>query len=94
MLDLDEIIQGESDELKEKKAKQDREVLRLEAPGIWNINIRGNREIEFEVEFEKLMIAVAEHTNEKIDEITVFRFYALIDHIKDKNRPHIRQQKE
>ena len=67
--------------------KRERELLRLDLPNVWNIHNKGNKEVEMETEFEKFMIAVAEHTNEKLDEITVFRFYALLGYIKEKNKP-------
>ena len=67
--------------------KRERELLRLDLPNVWNIYTKGNKEVEMETEFDKFMIAVAEHTNEKLDEITVFRFYALLGYIKEKNKP-------
>jgi hypothetical protein len=47
----------------------------------------GNAELEMEVGFEDFMFMVAEHTNEDLDKITVFRFYSLLDYIKSKNKP-------
>lgn len=67
--------------------KRERELLRLTSPNVWNIHNKNSMELEMETEFEKFMIAVSEHTNEKLDEITVFRFYALLGYIKDKNKP-------
>lgn len=66
---------------------KEKDLLRLTLPNIWNINTAGNMEVEMETEFEKFMLAVAEHTNEKLDEITVFRFYSLLGYIKEKNKP-------
>lgn len=57
----------------------------MELPNVWNINIKGNMEVEMETEFEKFMLTLSEHTNEDIKSITVFRFYALIGYIKEKN---------
>lgn len=67
--------------------KQERQLLVLDSPNVWNIYKGGNMEVEMETEFEKFMLAVAEHTNEKLDDITVFRFYALLGYIKEKNKP-------
>lgn len=53
---------------------------------MWNVYIDGNAEIEHEVGFERLMLSIGEHTNKDLDTITVFGFYALIDHIKEKNK--------
>jgi hypothetical protein len=60
-------------------------MLRLSKPRIWNVFIPGNAELENETEFEAWMLQVAEHTTEDLDKITVFRFYCLLDYIKDKN---------
>ena len=58
----------------------------MDKPNIWNIYIPGNMEVEMETEFEKFMLAVSEHTNENIDNISVFRFYSLLSYIKEKNK--------
>lgn len=67
--------------------KKERDLLRLDVPNIWNINNSKNMEVEMETEFEMFMLAVGEHTKERVDEITVFRFYALLGYIKEKNKP-------
>lgn len=59
----------------------------LNLPNTWNINSPRNMEVEMETEFEMFMLAVGEHTTEQIDTITVFRFYALLGFIKEKNKP-------
>lgn len=68
--------------------EQERDILDLDNPNVWNINTRGNMEVEMETEFEMFMLAVGEHTKEKIDEISVFRFYSLLGYIKEKNKPY------
>lgn len=68
--------------------RKERDLLALDTPNIWNINTAGNMEVEMETEFEKFMLTVGEHTKEKLDEITVFRFYALLGYIKEKNKPN------
>jgi hypothetical protein len=45
----------------------------------------GNAELEMEKGFEQFLFEVAEHTKEDLDKITVFRFYSLLDYIKNKN---------
>lgn len=77
---------GEDVEEKQIDEKE-RELLRLSSPNIWNVNKPKNMEVEMETEFEKFMLAVGEHTAEKLDEITVFRFYSLLSFIKEKNQP-------
>ncbi len=61
-------------------------MLRLSKPNLWNVYMNGNAELEHEVGFEAFMFAVAEHTKEDLDKITVFRFYSLLDYIKNKNK--------
>lgn len=65
--------------------ESERKMLLMDLPKKWNINQQGNMEIEMETEFEKFLLAISEHTNEDINNITVFRFYALIGFIKEKN---------
>ena len=60
-------------------------MLRLSKHKIWNVHIPGNAELENETGFELFMLEVSEHTNQNLDEITVFRFYSLLDYIKNKN---------
>ena len=41
-----------------------------------------------EVEFEKFLVSLSEYTNENLEEITVFRFYTLVDLLKEKHKSH------
>lgn len=79
------MLYGESEDTKNSIDKHERNLLSMEKPNSWNINKKGNLEIEMETEFEKFMYAISEHTTEDISKITVFRFYALTDYIKEKN---------
>lgn len=63
----------------------ERNMLMINKPNNWNVFRKGNLEIEMEVDFEKFMFAVSEHTNKNIDNITVFGFYSLTGYIKEKN---------
>ena len=82
MSQLDEII---GEDKTEEKSKQSKEMLRLSKPNLWNVHLPNNAELEMEVTFEEFMFQVAEHTSEDLDKITVFRFYSLLDYIKNKN---------
>lgn len=62
----------------------EKQMLSLRTPNVWNTNVTGNMEVETEVEFEKFLVSLSEHTNENLEEITVFRFYSLIDLLKEK----------
>lgn len=71
------------------KGKQDKaefEMLRLSKPSIWNIYITGNAELEYENGFESFVFAVAEHTSENIETMSTYRFYCLLDYIKNKKK--------
>jgi hypothetical protein len=46
--------------------------------------MNGNAELEHEVGFESFMFVVGEHTKEDVNNMTVFRFYSLLDYIKNK----------
>jgi hypothetical protein len=61
-------------------------MLRLSIPKDWNIHNKGNAEIEFTTTFETFLFAVQEHTNEELKNITLLRFYSLLDYIKSKNK--------
>lgn len=65
--------------------ESEKEMLRLSKPNLWNVFIAGNAELEMETGFEQFLFEVAEHTKEDLDKITVFRFYSLLDYIKNKN---------
>lgn len=64
---------------------QEFELLRLTKPKVWNIYIKGNEELNMETGFEKFIFFVQEHTTINIDNISLFRFYSLLDYIKEKN---------
>lgn len=66
----------------------EKEILGFIKPNVWNVFVKGNMEVELEVEFEKLLASLSEHTNELVDNFSVFRFYAFIDMITEKNTPH------
>jgi hypothetical protein len=80
---VDEILGSET---KETQDKTEFEMLRLSKPSIWNIYITGNAELEYENGFESFVFAVAEHTSENIETMSTYRFYCLLDYIKNKNK--------
>lgn len=38
-----------------------------------------------EVDFEKFMFSISEFTNEKIDDMNTFRFFILVEYLKEKH---------
>jgi len=84
---LDSILDGIlGKDSKEAKDKAEYEMLRLSAPSLWNVYEKNNAELEMETGFELFMFSVSEHTKEDLDKITVFRFYSLLEYIKEKNK--------
>ena len=81
-----DLIIDEDEAYKEEIFQAEKGMLELKKPNVWNTNIAGNMEVETEVEFEKFLVSLSEYTNENLEEITVFRFYALIDLLKEKNK--------
>lgn len=51
---------------------------------MWNVYIEGNMEIEMEVDFDKFLISIAENTKEDLEKISTFRFFVLVDYLKEK----------
>lgn len=81
---LDKIIGLDTEE---EKQDAENDMLQLSKPSIWNVYLPNNAELEMETGFEDFMFLIAEHTNEDLDKITVFRFYSLLNYIKGKNKP-------
>ncbi len=85
-VELGQIITGV--EQKEKLFKAEKNLLNLDKANSWNINNAGNMEREMEVEYTKFVYAVQEHTNEDLNNVTAFRFYALVEYVEQKNKPN------
>lgn len=81
------MILNPNEQSKELLYNLGKQMLEMRKPNVWNVFQPENMEIMMEVDFEKFLIAVSEHTNEKIDDISTFRFYALIDFLKEKYKP-------
>jgi hypothetical protein len=85
-------LQAELDNITGKDVEEwiidiETQMLEMRKPNIWNVHEPGNMEMAMEVDFEKLLVAVSEFTSEKIDELSIFRFYALIDYLEEKHKP-------
>ena len=64
--------------------KAQHEKIKLNAPDVWNVYVDGNMERQMEVGFEEFLLNVGEHTKEDLSKITVFRFYTLLNYLKNK----------
>ena len=69
----------------ERFTRLEKELLSIHLPNVWNINMEGNMEIKMEVEFDKFLFAISEHTSVDLEKLTAFKFYSLIDYLKSKN---------
>ena len=67
--------------------KTEREILQHDKPNIWNVWKDENMERVLEVDFQKFAISVTEISNQRIDDITTFTFYATVEHLKEKFKP-------
>ncbi len=85
--ELDIIITG-NDDYQKDVFNAEKGMLELRKPNIWNVNVAGNMEVETEVEFEKFLASLSEYTNEDFDTISVFKFYSLIEMLKEKHKSH------
>lgn len=68
---------------KEKTDLAEVELLSLINPNYWNLKINGNIEVDIEKKYEELILSVSKHTTENVNNITTFRFYSLIEAIKN-----------
>ena len=64
----------------------EKRLLMIKTPNLWNVNAKDNMEIEMEVGFEKFLIAITEQSNERIDDLSTFRFYVLLDYLEEKHK--------
>lgn len=62
-----------------------KDILKFNPPNSWNINVAGNKEREYEVEFDKFIISVQEHSKKDIKIMSVYEFYVLLEVIKEKS---------
>lgn len=83
--EVDFILDGNS-ESEQELFEAEKEILLQNRPRSWNVYVKGNMEIEMEVEFEKFLLSVSEHTNENVETLSVFKFNVLVDYLKEKNK--------
>lgn len=84
LLEVRGILYGSSEELENQIGRHDKNMLSMNTPSSWNINAKDNMERRMEIDFEKYLFAVAEHTKIDVEEVSVYRFYALEEFIREK----------
>jgi len=82
-LEVDQIL-DEENQHSEEIYRHEKNMLQIDTPRVWNIHQEGNMEVKLEVEFEQLLFALGERTNEDLNEVVVFRFMSLIQYLKSK----------
>ena len=50
------------------------------------MNISGSLEVELEKNYNELKFVLGEHTSKRMEDITVFEFYSLVEHLKSKQK--------
>ena len=81
----DNIIDSEEPD-NEGLYKTEWEILQHDKPNVWNVWMKGNMERALEVDFQKFAISVTEVSNQRIEDISTFTFYATVEHLKEKYR--------
>lgn len=81
---LNSIIEHEKPGHENRLFDVEKQMLEIDIPNVWNVWKDGNMERTLEVESRKFGIAVTEATNQNIEEITTFTFYASVEHLKEK----------
>ena len=80
-----DILLEDNDKTRKALFVAEKDILELQDVNVWNVYAEGNMEIEMEVDFEKYMLAVSEHTNENMETMSTFRFYAMQEYLKEKH---------
>jgi hypothetical protein len=81
---LDSIIDHKTPGHAEKIFEAEKEILKLDIPNVWNVWKDDNMERILEVDSRKFGIAITELTNQDIETITTFTFYASVEHLNEK----------
>lgn len=74
---LDAIIEGKDAE--NAGYNEEKQMLELDKPNIWNIYTEGNVSTQMEVDTMQLAISVCNETGLNIDTVTTFAFYSAFD---------------
>lgn len=82
---LDTIIETDQPD-NEGLYKTEKEILEHDKPNVWNVWKENNMERVLEVDFQKFAISVTEISNQRIEDITTFTFYATVEHLKEKHK--------
>ena len=62
------------------------QILKKNAPNIWNVYVEGNIDQKLEVDFRVYSISVSDHLGVSVDNMTVFDFYSAIRYLKQKQK--------
>jgi len=74
----------------EKSAKElynaNRAYMKHHTPRIWNVNIPGNKEVQFETSFNQLLISVCSELKLDSNTLTTFEFYNALELLEKRNK--------
>lgn len=84
---VDDILEPDNVDTLKRIYDGEKGILQLYKPNVWNVYVSGNMEREMEVEFEKFLINIADHTHSVVDEISTFKFYSMLEYLKEKYKP-------
>ena len=79
-------ITDETDENTEKLRTMTRLLLQSQSPTLWNTNIAGNKEVEFETSFNQLLISVCSELGLDSNTVPTFQFYNAISLLEKRNK--------
>lgn len=88
-LEVKEIAEGKNEAWTKAIQVHEKKMLSIFKTNSWNVNTEGNMEIQMETDFTKYMFSIEEHSNSEVEDMSVFRFYALEEYVSEK----IRKQK-
>ena len=66
--------------------EQERRLLELDAPKVWQVTKNDNLEHALGKDFDKFMLILSEHTRVDIRKISVLSFYNLVELLKERQR--------
>jgi len=63
----------------------DKQILEQKDQNTWNVYVEGNTERSMEVNFEKILANINKEYSIDTENLTVWRFFAILEDIKERN---------
>lgn len=74
------------DSAKDRLEETTNVIMKITQPSYWNAFIKGNADVETERQAEMLLINVGEHTKKDVENISMLRFYYIMEFITSKQQ--------